>query len=76
MCVNGVIFHTENTRQFIKINKSLENTWLGNCDHADRGCASAGHGCSFCSAPIAHAREVVSVYALKAAAAAIRVANA
>ena len=35
----------------------------------------AERGCSFCNAPIAHAREVVSVYAQKAAAAANRVAR-
>ena len=59
-----VIFHTD---------KRLENTWLGNCYHADRGSAPAGRACSLCSAPIARAREIVSVYALKAAA--IRVAR-
>ena len=73
-----MIFHIENKRQLLVINngKRLENTWLYNRDFADLGCTPAGRGCSFCSAPIAHAREVVSVYALKAAAAAIRVANA
>ena len=67
MYVNGVILHTESKRKLLVINKDkrLENTWLGSCDRADRGCASAGRGCSFYNARIAHAREVVFVYAFK-----------